>query len=99
MITVTNEYFKRNGNRCYHAFLDIQGNAEEICVEVYTLLKGLLTLEPEMLNACISSILPEITEGLKACSEIKMACFIDIIERLERNSIYDQNNSSHPGRK
>ena len=29
MITVTNEYLKDNGNRCYHAFVDIKGNAEE----------------------------------------------------------------------
>lgn len=99
MITVTNEYQKENGNKCYHAFVDIKGNAEEICVEVYTLLKGLITSEPELLNACISSILPEITEGLETCSETKIACFIDIIERIERNSIYDQDNSSHPGRK
>jgi len=94
MITITNEYTQENSNRCYHAFVDIKGNAKEICIEVYTLFKALLTKEPELLNACISSILPEVTEGLETCSENKMACFIDIIERLERNSIYDQDNSS-----
>ena len=99
MIIIRNEYSQENGERSYHAFVDMNGNCEEICIEVYTLFKCLLLNEPEMLNACISSILPEVTENLNTCSEDKMACFIDIIERVERNSIYDQDNSSYQGGK
>ena len=88
MITIKNKCIQSdNGNRNYLAVVDVKGNSEELCVEVYTLFKCFMKVQPEMLNACISSILPDITESLNTCSEDKMACFMNLIQDLERNGI------------
>lgn len=97
MIIVTSDYNEKN--RSYDAKADGGGNAEQITIELYTMLKMFMDTEPEMLNACISSILPEITEGLTKCSDTKMSYFVHLIDtvKMTERSNFDKDNFSNKG--
>lgn len=97
MIIVTSDYNERN--RSYYAKADSSGNAEQITIELYTMLKMFMDTEPEMLGACISSILPEITEGLEKCSDTKLSCFVNLIDKVQvaERSNFDKDSVSNKG--
>ena len=79
MISITS---KLDGNG-YKVSLSIQSNKEQETYEIYAFLKYMIGHDPEMLNAILDELMPDISESTYNMNPERWAAYKIILEDIE----------------